>query len=272
MWTGGSRPWRTTDGADSWQVAGPDFAGPGRISAIAVSVTDSDVLYLGFENGYVVRSLNATSASPSWEIFANGLYGGWVSSVAVDPDDPDVAYCTYSNYGIPHVLRTTDGGSSWHSIDGIGSAGVPDIPVHWIDIRPCAPQQLYVGTELGVFASDDGGSTWQPANPGLPNTVVESLDFQSYDQLVAFTHGRGAFRTDLSPCDCVTRNGDLDGDDTVGPADYVILSHCLGGPKTYVPGSVCHPCDFGNSDLDADGDVDLGDFAAFQRVSPPAAW
>ena len=200
LWTGGRRPWRTSDGAASWQPVGPDFAGPDKISAIAAAPSNGNVVYLGFTNGYVARTSNGLAPSPTWSIFTNGLIGAWVSSVAVDPVDPNVAYCTYSNYGVPHVLRTLDGGQSWSSIDGISFAGVPDIPVHWIAVRPCNSQQLYAATELGVFASDDGGASWQPANAGLAHTVVESLDFQDDDTLVAFTHGRGAFLTNLEPC------------------------------------------------------------------------
>jgi hypothetical protein len=201
LWTGGSRPWRTTDRAGLWKVVGPDFSGPGQISAIAIAPSNSNIVYLGFNNGYVARTVNGLSASPTWTVFENGLYGAWVSSVAVDPEDPDIAYCTYSNYGTPHhVLRTINGGTDWESIDGIEATGVPDIPVHCIAVRPCDPHQLYVGTELGVFASDDGGATWEPANTGLAHTVVEWLDFKDNDTLVAFTHGRGTFLTGLEPC------------------------------------------------------------------------
>ena len=78
---------------------------------------------------------------------------------------------------------------------------MPDIPVHWIEVRPCnLVASCTSRTELGVFASDDAGATWLPVNLGLPHTVVESLDFQSDDRLVAFTHGRGAYRTRLLPC------------------------------------------------------------------------
>jgi len=198
LWTGGSRPWRTTNGAASWGLAGSDFNGPSRISAIAVAPSDSSIVYLGFDNGYVVRTLNALDPSPSWSIFTNGLQDGWISSVAVDPVDPNIAYCTYSNFGLTHnVFRTLNGGSSWASIDGIGMTGVPDIPVHWIAVRPTNSQQLYAGTELGVFVSEDGGIIWEPGNDGLAHTVVESLDFKDNNTLVAFTHGRGAYITSL---------------------------------------------------------------------------
>ena len=267
MWTGGSRPWRTMDGAALWELVGPDFAGPAQISAIGIAPSDGNVVYLGFNNGYIVRTTNGLDPSPTWTIFVSGLYGGWVSSVAVDPLDPDIAYCTYSNYGIPHVLQTVNGGTDWTSIDGIEAAGVPDIPAHWVAVRPCDSQQLYVGTELGVFASEDGGATWDPANDGLAHTVVETLDFKDSHTLVAFTHGRGGFVADLEPCpSCLTRDGDLDRDGDVDLADSAIVVECISGPNATTRPPFCDLCDFSNADLEGDGDVDLSDFAEFARL------
>jgi hypothetical protein len=202
--------------------------------------------------------------SPTWQIFTNGLIGGWVSSVAVDPEDVDIAYCTYSNYGVSHVLRTVDGGQSWVSIDGIEATGVPDIPAHWIEVRPCNPQQLYVATELGVFVSDDGGATWEPANDGLAHTVIESLDFKNDNTLVAFSHGRGAFITSLEACPgagCAHSCGDIDGSGgVVDLNDFATFAICFG---TSAPAGDCNEQAFVCSDLDASGLVDLNDFATF---------
>jgi len=204
LWSGGRRPWRTTNGAARWEVAGFGF-GSAQISAIAVAPSDSHVVYMGLTDGRVARTSNALDVTPYWRSDGSGLPQGWVSSVAVDPANPDVAYCTYSNFGIPHVFRTTDRGTSWTSIDGIGADGVPEIPVHWLAVRPCDSRQLFVGTELGVFASDDVGDSWRPVNRGLAHTVVETLDFKDENTLVAFTHGRGAFLAELSPCAAAPR-------------------------------------------------------------------
>jgi hypothetical protein len=245
LWTGGTRPWRTTNAAFTWQPVGPNFAGPATISAIGIAPSDSNVVYLGFNNGYVVRTTHGLSPNPGWEIFVDGLVGAWVSSVAVDPQDPDTAYITYSNFGVPHVMRTTNGGQNWSSIDGIEFAGVPDIPAHWVAVRPCDSQQLYVGTELGVFASDDGGASWAPFNTGLAHTVVETLDWKNENTLVAFTHGRGVFMTQLTPCGCPW---DLDGSGSVGVNDFLALLAVWGTD----PG--------GPPDFDGDGDVGVTDF------------
>lgn len=257
LWTGGTRPWRTTDGAGLWEPVGPNFAGPGQISAIGIAPSDGNVVYLGFNNGYVVRTTNGLSASPTWSIFVNGLVGAWVSSVAVDPENPDIAYITYSSFGVPHILQTTDGGQNWSSIDGIDFTGVPDIPAHWVAVRPCNSAQLYVGTELGVFVSDDTGATWQPANNGLAHTVVESLDFKDDDTLVAFTHGRGAFLANLDPCPVVCVAGDVNGDEAFDIADVGPFATVLTDPAGAIPEQLCA------ADVNGDTEVNGRDVQSF---------
>ena len=32
------------------------------------------------------------------------------------------------------------------AVDGIGFTGVPDIPVHWLEVRPCDSNQLFAAT------------------------------------------------------------------------------------------------------------------------------
>ena len=272
LWSGGTRPWRTTDGAANWTLANVDTAGfSGQISAIAASPDDGNVVYMGLSDGSVVVTTNGLSVAPppSWVQYggANGLPFGFVSDVAVSPGDPRTAYVTYSTFfgSGAHVFRTTDGGVSWTSIDGsVAATGVPEIPVHSIAVRPCNTNQLYVGTELGVFATDDGGATWSPVNTGLANTVVEELTFQGNgDVLVAFTHGRGAFRAGLTTCDC-NSNGIFD-----------TAEIAAGSASDCNSNTVLDACEtVGGDDFDNDGDVDLGDLAAFADchagpVSPP---
>ena len=238
LWTGGNSPWRTINGAASWVPAGPNFDGPASVRAIGIAPSDSNTVYLGFSDGYVVSTTNALDPDPTWQIRggSEGLpeESATISSIAVDPNDPMTAYATSSTFGVEHIYRTTDGGATWTSIDGVGLAGVPEVPVHWIAIRPCDSDQLYVGTEVGVFASDDAGATWQPANQGLANTVVETLVFQDEDTLVAFTHGRGAFITSLASCDAGGCDaGDLNGDGVFNADDLMefLLLFAAGDPS-----------------------------------------
>ena len=64
-------------------------------------------------------------------------------------------------------------------------------------VHPDQPAFLYLGSEVGVFASEDGGATWSPTNEGPTNTSVDDL-FWLDKALVCVTHGRGMFKIDLT--------------------------------------------------------------------------
>ncbi|MDQ2984314.1 MAG: exo-alpha-sialidase [Actinomycetota bacterium] len=78
--------------------------------------------------------------------------------------------------GAPGVLFRTDGGAeTWQVVNGIfehptrdqWNPGAGGLCCHSIQVDPDEPQRLYVGiSAAGVFRTDDGGETWQPANKG----------------------------------------------------------------------------------------------------------
>jgi hypothetical protein len=78
---------------------------------------------------------------------------------------------------------------------------LPDIPVHSLVVDPADPARLYLGTDLGVFISVDGGRRWLVEDTGFGAAVTEWLalthDASGRRRLFAFTHGRGAWRVDL---------------------------------------------------------------------------
>jgi hypothetical protein len=83
---------------------------------------------------------------------------------------------------------------------------IPDIPAHSVVVDPNDNMRIYVGTDLGVFVSLDGGANWARETTGFSNTVVESmtaLNNNGVTTLFAFTHGRGAFRVTI-PASCST--------------------------------------------------------------------
>jgi hypothetical protein len=60
--------------------------------------------------------------------------------------------------------------------------------------------------------------------------------------------------------------GDLDDNGVANPADFAPLARALAGPGVTAPPAGSTPEAFALSDLDADGDVDVADGAAFQRL------
>jgi hypothetical protein len=75
-------------------------------------------------------------------------------------------------------------------------AGLPPAPVGAIAVHPRRTRYIYLGTEIGLFASEDSGATWSPTNEGPTNCAVEDL-FWMGETLICATHGRGMFQIDL---------------------------------------------------------------------------
>jgi photosystem II stability/assembly factor-like uncharacterized protein len=203
LWTGGRRLWRTDNGANSWTAASSVNLGSGQVSAIAVAPGNSDFVVAGTTDGFIYRN-DAALASTSTTIWQSSRpRAGFVTSLAFDPSTPGLVYATFAEFGGPHVWRSYDGAITWESIDGTGSTAIPDIPVHSIVVDPSNPGRLFLGTDLGVMTSTNGGRTWSVENTGFANAVTEWLALGSDDQekplLFAFTHGRGAWRVALNP-------------------------------------------------------------------------
>ncbi len=199
IWLGGNFLYRGVSFGQTWQRVGNAMPDGGRISAVAVSPRSASTIVVGTERGDIVRTESVGDA-PVLQLGVRPR-DGWVTSVAFDARDANVLYATYGNFGGAHVWRSTNGGAAWQSIDGSGSTGVPDIPVHSLVVDPDDSQRLYIGTDLGVMVSIDGGRTWMTEETGFGPAVTMWLSLirtpAGQKQLFAFTHGRGAWRVTL---------------------------------------------------------------------------
>ncbi len=204
LWAGSRRMWRSDDGARSWAAASSVLVHGERVSALAVAPRDSDLVLAGTTDGRVYRCLAGATAvaATAWE--SSQPREGFVSWLAFDPSDGATVYATYAGFGGgPHVWRSRDRGETWQPVDGAGPDRVPDIPVHSIVVDPGDPARLFLGTDLGVLVSVNGGRSWMVENTGFAAAVTESLTLaETVDGsplLFAFTHGRGAWRVPLAP-------------------------------------------------------------------------
>lgn len=161
-----------------------------------MAVGNSDVIWVGHNNGDVYRTTNGTAVTPSWsKMDGNGsmpLPSRYNTRLTIDPTDHKVVYATFGGYSRGNVWKTTDGGMNWTNI----GAQLPETPVRSLVIHPDRPKHLYIGTGVGIFASENGGTTWSPTNEGPTNCSVDEL-FWMKKTLVAATHGRGLFKIDL---------------------------------------------------------------------------
>jgi uncharacterized repeat protein (TIGR01451 family) len=179
------------------------------IDAVAVSPTTNNVVYVSAQNfntgaGEVFVTKNAQAANPnnvSWTEI--DLPGGWVAgglnSIAVDPSDATggTAYAVVNSFtgGGNHVFKTTNFGGLWTDV----SHTLLDTPVNAVAVSPDG-KTVYIGTDVGVYFTTDGGTKWAVFQSGLPNVQVVELDLIPSQNLLAVgTHGRGAFEVTTLP-------------------------------------------------------------------------
>jgi len=199
LWTGGRRLWRTTSRASLWSPASTVLADGGRVSALAVAPGRSELVLAATDAGTIYRSDAATTAGSNRVWTGARPRSGFVTWVAFDPVDSAVAYACYGGFGGAHLWRSRDAGATWAALDGDGR--LPDVPVHCLLADPTRAGRLFLATDLGVLVSTDGGASWAVERTGFATVVTESLSLVTTPQgrtwLVAFTHGRGAWRVEV---------------------------------------------------------------------------
>ena len=194
LWTGGTYIWRTTNSASSWTRASGSL--DGTVTAIGVAplpASNSNYVAVGTSNGtiYYTTTGLSDSSSTTWSSQTPSI-NAYVSWVAYDPNNSSTLYATYSSFGSPHVFQSTNGGAAWTSIDN----NLPDVPVLSIVVNPANSLNLFIGTDLGVYSSTDGGKTWNVETTGFGEVVTDSLTILSIsgtNYLYAFTHGFGVW-------------------------------------------------------------------------------
>lgn len=201
---GGESLWKTDDAkAANTFTTGPRWArvkppADGKISAIAISPANSETVWVGHERGQVWRTRNVSAAVPVWQqIDGQGLRPltarRMCTQIVVSAHDSKRVLVAFGGFERANLWLTDDDGATWTSIAG----GLPAAPVRAIAIHPSHAHWFYAGTEVGIFASEDAGVSWSPANEGPANVSVDDLLWMG-ETLVCATHGRGAYMIDLA--------------------------------------------------------------------------
>lgn len=211
---GSDNAWRSNDGAGTWSSNSPDPIDPvnhGTITALAFpSASTSCAVYVaGTSTGRLYRTMDS---GINWQQISGPFGGRGINDLAFDPTSSSVLYAAISGFGGLHLFKSAnalDPAPSWSAI----SSGLPDTPIDAVLVDPETPSVLYIGTDLGIFKSTNGGTSWVFQNNGVPKVAVHDLVAELGTRaVVAFTHGRGAFRLNLV-CTPPTFGGITSGED-----------------------------------------------------------
>ncbi len=204
LYTGTQTLYRSTDQARTWESISPSLVNddnpPGNISFgtltyIEVSPHDSNVIYIGTDDGNVWRTLDG---GDTYENITSGLPERWVTSIATDVFDPEGVYITVSGFRFgdsdAQIFYSDDYGDNWQSISG----NLPDIPINDVIVDDRDLGSLYIATDIGIYTTEDRGEEWNLLAEGIPNVPIIDLDYHSTSRtLAAASYGRGLFTLEL---------------------------------------------------------------------------
>ncbi|GAB4329235.1 MAG: exo-alpha-sialidase [Calditrichia bacterium] len=151
-----------------WQLVGPSNIG-GRITALAASQANSNILWAGAADGGVWKSVNG---GQEWFPVFDEIAVPSIGAIAVSPASPEVIYvgtgeanASGDSYPGNGVYRTTNGGATWEHL-GLENTGY----IGRIAINPVNPDEIFVAAtgklfgknnQRGIYKSADGGLSWQ---------------------------------------------------------------------------------------------------------------
>lgn len=146
--------------------------------------------------------------------------GATITGVSVDPNDPNHVVISVGGYGalatgkVQETFNALDEQPQWSSIWNV--SGLSKMPCYDVVIDAMDPtgQSIVVGTEYGIFATENGGDDWVMANQNMASTSDQItapvfdvkqqwrgasawINPSNQGAIYAATHGRGIFRSDL---------------------------------------------------------------------------
>jgi hypothetical protein len=122
-----------------------------------------------------------------------------IADVAVDWADASGSsvYVAFGGMGDRRRVWHFDG-TRWQVRSGTSGSSLLDVEHNALAVDRIAPNNVYVGADIGVWHSGDGGLNWNPLENGLPDAPVFDLQIHPTQRLLrAATHGRGVYEISL---------------------------------------------------------------------------
>ena len=199
------------DGGMTWRQS-PLPGLQGSAGAIATSLFEPDVAYVSYSG--LRTPLHATfgvartsDRGRHWDLVwqepgapAANIHDAWLSplfgpgwagnplGIGVAPHDPNTVYTTDSG----RTMRTTDGGKTWEAVysnrapeGGWTTRGLDVTTCYGVHFDPFDARHVFISyTDIGLFASQDGGASWSSAIRGVPGNWANTTYWMEFDPRV----------------------------------------------------------------------------------------
>ena len=170
----------------------------GTIVAMDESPLNEDLLFVGTDDGLVQITENMGASWTKITTIPGVPKQTYVNMLLASPHDENVVFACFNNHKkgdfLPYVYKSMDKGRTWASI----TANLPTRgSTYAIAQDHIDPNLLFVGTEFGLFVSNNGGVSWVRMKSGLPTIAVRDIAIQKRENdLVLGTFGRGFYVLD----------------------------------------------------------------------------
>ena len=217
---------RSDDMGDAWEIISPDLTtnNPTKqnqedsgglsmdnsgaenhttIFTITESPLNENIIWAGTDDGNIQVTKNG---GKSWENVVENVSGvpknTWVYHIEASVHDENTAYVVFDGHTSgdmkAYAFKTTDLGKTWSNIipndDVTGFAR--NIQEDYVN-----KDLLFLGTELGLYITINGGDKWSKFTKNVPPVAIHYIELQANtNDLVMGTHGRGVIIIDdISP-------------------------------------------------------------------------
>ncbi len=199
---------KSTDQGENWERISPDLShgNPAELGdvkyqtifTVSESPLKAGLIYVGTDDG---RAHVTQNGGENWtEIVEGAAENRWISRMVASKYDEGTVYMTQNgkrndDFQV-YVWKSTNYGETWKDI----SANIPYGPVNVIREDPVNKNILYVGTDVGVYITTDGGENWSVLGANLPSVYAHDLIIHPRDNIIVVaTHGRGMWAMDADP-------------------------------------------------------------------------
>ena len=217
---------RSNDRGDTWEIISPDLTtndstkqnqeDSGGLSmdnsgaenhttifTITESPLNENIIWAGTDDGNIQVTKNG---GKSWKNVIENVSGvpknTWVYHIEASVHDENTAYVVFDGHTSgdmkAYAFKTTDLGKTWINIipnDDV-TGFTRNIQEDYIN-----EDLLFLGTELGLYITINGGDTWSKFTKNIPPVAIHYIELQANtNDLVMGTHGRGVIIIDdISP-------------------------------------------------------------------------
>jgi len=203
MFVGMKNIWRSKNIRDAnkdsivWQKISTNFlsANTTDCNQIRAHYTNGNILYASKGSRKLGRTNNAMADTVVWQNISTYLPSSVVAVNAIETHKTDslTVYIAFNK----NVYKSLNGGTSWTSM----TPNLPDVAMNTLVTDTSSVlENLYVGTDLGIYYWDASMTEWINFSAGMPYAArVTELEI-AYDapkRLRAATYGRGLWESDL---------------------------------------------------------------------------